>query len=296
MPYSEVDRLLVEGELVAGPDGPRRVWPTQRKLAERYGVAPSLVGAYASRHNCARRKAMFQAKAAVPPHVPEAPSTFAAPAEVLVAPAALAPALPEVAGALEVKGAPGRPRKGSRHIPYEQIDRLLVFGEVQQLEDGSTTVEYPSCRQLAARYDVAHSLIVAYAKRHECMRRREEVKERIAVRTHEKLLEMRARAPGVTREDVLRMIDTYLLQFEKALQEGRVRCDNAADLNTILRLREFLYGGADSRKEVHNSISLEVLQERHAQMLREAREARPELTGCIDIYRQESDSEDAPED
>ena len=100
----------------------------------------------------------------------------------------------------------------------------------------------------------------------------------------------------LSNEDVLRLIDTYLLQFEKALQEGRVRFDNPADFATMVRLREFLYGRADSRKDVHNPFSLEALQERHAQMLREAREATPEMAGYIDIDGQESNSEEAPED
>jgi hypothetical protein len=40
--------LLVEGELVAGADGAEtRVWPSQREVAKRFKVAPSLVAAFA---------------------------------------------------------------------------------------------------------------------------------------------------------------------------------------------------------------------------------------------------------
>ena len=66
--------------------------------------------------------------------------------------------------------------------------------------------------------------------------------------------------------------------FEQALDEGRVRFDNPADFNTMLRLKEFTKGNADSRAEVHASLSLESLQARHRQMMRTV-EATPEERG-----------------
>ena len=72
----------------------------------------------------------------------------------------------------------GRPRKGKApRVPYEELDRILVFGEVVECEGGEgTTVQFPSYRTLAARFGVSHSLIAQYAKKHNCMRRREEAK------------------------------------------------------------------------------------------------------------------------
>ena len=163
----------------------------------------------------------------------------------------------------------GRPRKvdGPR-VPYDEIDKLLVHGEVVPTEAGKgTAVVYPSHRELARRYGCSHSLIATYSKKHDCLRRRTEAKARVAVKADQKLVELRATALALSKDDALRMIDTYLVGFEKALGEGRVRYDNPTDFNTMLRLKEFILGGADSRQEIHAALSLEDLQARHKQML-----------------------------
>jgi len=171
----------------------------------------------------------------------------------------------------------GRPRKADGPgVSYEEVDRLLVFGEVVATEDGeNTTVIYPSYRELARRFGVSHSLIAQYSRKHNCLRRREETKARVAAKADQKLVEMRARAVALSKDDALRMIDTYLVGFEQALGEGRVRFDNPTDFNTMLRLKEFILGGADSRQEIHAALSLEDIQARHQRMLRAAREASP---------------------
>jgi hypothetical protein len=55
----------------------------------------------------------------------------------------------------------GRPRKGEpQRIPYAELHKLLVFGEVVDGEDGGgPVISYPSYRELARRYGVCHSVI-----------------------------------------------------------------------------------------------------------------------------------------
>jgi hypothetical protein len=177
----------------------------------------------------------------------------------------------------------GRPRKGAPpRIPYEELDRILVFGEVVPCEDGeNTTVAYPSYRDLARRFGVSHSLVAQYAKKHNCMRRREEAQARVAARADQKLIELRAGAIAMSKVDALRIIDSYLAGFEKALAEGRVRFDNPGDFNTMLRLKEFIQGGADSRQEIHAALSLEELQSRHRRMLQTFEASSPALRGVV---------------
>ena len=191
----------------------------------------------------------------------------------------------------------GRPKKGEGpRIPYSELDRVLVFGEVVECDDGKgTTVVYPSYRDLGRRYGVSHSLIADFAKKHNCMRRREVAQARIAEKTDQKLIEMRAQSLAMSKDDELRIIDTYLAGFEKALSEGRVRFDNPADFNTMVRLKEFVQGGADSRQEVHAVLSLEELQVRHRRMMKsiEANQTAEldEVTaagGVLDVGEQES--------
>ena len=164
----------------------------------------------------------------------------------------------------------GRPAKGDPpRVPYEELDRILVFGEVVTCEDGdSTTVQYPSYRDLARRYGVCNSVIARYSKKHNCMRRREQAKARVAVETDKKLVDLRSTAIALSRDDELRIIDSYLAGFEGALAEGRVRFDNPTDFNTMVRLKEFIQGGADSRQEIHAALSLEDIQTRHRRMMK----------------------------
>ncbi len=288
MPYHEADRLLVEGELVVGVDGTEtRVWLSQRDVAKRFDVAPSLVAAFAKQHRCVERKAAFQAGKIIEPITlkeKESAPVVAEPAPAQAVPAAAAESTP-VSVPSEPKRKPGRPRKAEAPlISYEELDRLLVFGEVNVLENGATTTVYPSYRQLAERYGVAPSVIASYAKSHNCLRRREETTTRVAIRTEDKLIELRAEAIAVGEDRLVKMIDNFLLNFEKALEEGRVRSDNPTDVNTLARLKAFILGGADSRQEVRAILSLDSLQERYARMLRDQREATGDMSGVIDVH------------
>lgn len=179
----------------------------------------------------------------------------------------------------------GRPAKGDPpRVPYEELDRILVFGEVVTCEDGeSTTVQYPSYRDLAQRYGVCNSVIARYAKKHSCLRRREQTQARIAAETDKKLVDLRSTAIAMSREDELRIIDTYLAGFEGALADGRVRFDNPTDFNTMVRLKEFIQGGADSRQEIHAALSLEDIQARHRRMLKTVEGASSMETGEADL-------------
>jgi hypothetical protein len=166
----------------------------------------------------------------------------------------------------------GRPRKAEPpRIPWDEVDALLVFGEAVPCADGvSQATRYPSYRDLGVRYGCASSVICDYSVKHNCLRRRAENELRTKVKADQKVVELRATAIAFARDDEIRVIDTYLAGFEKALAEGRVRFDNPSDFNTMMRLKSFLLGGADSRQEVTATLSLESLQARHRQMLRGA--------------------------
>jgi hypothetical protein len=187
---------------------------------------------------------------------------------------------------------PGRPLKidGPR-FPQQEVDRLLVFGELVDPGDGTgPVVVYPSYRELAQRYDVSHSVIAEYARKHNCLRRREQAQARVEARTDEKLIELRATAIAVSKDDTLRIIDAYLLGFEKAIADGRVRFENPSDFNTMVRLKQFIEGGADSRQEIHATLSLESLQARHKQMLQGGMAATAAERGDRDHVPQASGS------
>jgi hypothetical protein len=294
----EVARLLVEGVVVVADGvGELRRLPSQRELAKQYGVAHSLVSRIAKKHYCARRHEEYRAAHPEPFEAYErwraAQGGEAAAVSSSADSQAAAPDAFEGAGgagpavSVPPRRKPGKPaRRDSPNVPWNEVDRLLVLGEVVELPDGTTTTRYPTMRELARKYGVCHSLVVRYAQDHHCERRRETAQERLIAKTEEKVLEMRATAAAVTKDDVLRIIDKFLLKFEKALDEDRVRYDVAADFNTMTRLKEFIMGGADSRQETTTVFTLEMLQDRHARMLRDIRSITPAEMGVVETCGQ----------
>jgi hypothetical protein len=162
----------------------------------------------------------------------------------------------------------GRPKKGEGpRISYQVLDRLLVMGEEVQTEGGQVAVAYPTYRAIARRFGVSHSLVSDYSKKHNCLGRRAVAETRVAEKVASKLVELRAHAIAVNREDTVKIIDEFLIEFDKALREGRVRVDNPSDFNLMVRLKEFILGGADSRQEIRGALSLEEIQKRHRELL-----------------------------
>ncbi len=174
---------------------------------------------------------------------------------------------------------PGRPKKeDGPSFPREELDRLLVHGEEVETDDGeSTTVHYPSYRELAERFNISRSLVARYSQQHNCMNRRKQARKRAQALADTKLIELRADELAVSKDDQIRMIDKFLVEFEEALAQGRVRADNPSDFNTMCRLREYLLGGADSRPQVIDGMpSLEELQQRYKEMMDTWERSTPE--------------------
>ena len=183
----------------------------------------------------------------------------------------------------------GRPPKSAGRVwPVEEVDQLLVHGEIVECASGNGhTVNYPSYRELAERFGISDSVIAKYSKDHNCLNRRRAEVERVRVQADQHLTRLRAQSIAITKEETVRIIDRYTEEFLKALDEGRVRTDNPADFNTMIRLKEFMMGGPDSRTEVHAKLTLDTLQERHRQMMQVVAVA-PEVRG--ELPRSESRS------
>jgi hypothetical protein len=175
----------------------------------------------------------------------------------------------------------GRPRNADRPvIPWEEVDRLLVFGEtVRDEETGRETVRYPSLRDLGRRYGVSGALIGRYSVQHRCMERREENSARERISFEQKVIEKLAEARAMSTAEAIAIVDGYAQSFRNALDEGRVRADSASDFNTMMRLKEFLEGKAESRHEVHGVITLEQMQERHRALRAQLESLDPAITG-----------------
>jgi hypothetical protein len=81
--------------------------------------------------------------------------------------------------------------------------------------------------------------------------------------------------------EAIEIIDGYMQSFRQAMEEGRVRTDSASDFNTMMRLKAFLEGKADSRQEVQGVITLEQMQERHRALRAQLESLDPAITGEV---------------
>ena len=177
----------------------------------------------------------------------------------------------------------GRPRNTDRLVvPWEEVDQLLVFGEkVRDEETGHETIRYPSYRELGRRYGVSGSLIARYSSQRQCMERREENRVRQQIRFEQKVIEKCTEARAISAAEAVAIVDDYIRRFREALDGGRVRADGASDFNTMMRLKAFLEGKADSRQEVHGMITLEDMQARHRALRAQLESLDPAVTGEV---------------
>lgn len=179
----------------------------------------------------------------------------------------------------------GRPKRADAPVvPWDQVDRLLVFGEpARDPRTGQEGVKFPSLAELAKRFGVSRNLIWRYADRAKCFQRREEARLKTQARFEQKVIEQAANTRAAASADVSKLVDDVIGSFRKAFDEGRVRVDSASDLDRLIRLKELLGGRADSRGELHGHVSLEAIQARHRQLRGQVEAMSPELAGTSEV-------------
>jgi hypothetical protein len=175
----------------------------------------------------------------------------------------------------------GRPRRADAPlVDWNEVDRLLVFGEVVKDKlAGHEETRFPSLSELGERYGVSRNRIWQYSKKASCLRRREEARLKIQERYEQKVVEKIARSRALATADVVEVVDDYILGFKQALAEGKVRFDSVGDLDRLVRLKELMLGNADTRTELRAGLTLEGLQERHQHLRGQIYELTPQLAG-----------------
>jgi hypothetical protein len=92
----------------------------------------------------------------------------------------------------------GRPKSADAPIiPWHEIDKALVFGEViQDAKSGREMVKFPSIAVLAKRYGCSRTLIWRFASRSRCYARREEARLKTQDTYERKVIEKLASTAG----------------------------------------------------------------------------------------------------
>jgi len=194
---------------------------------------------------------------------------------------AMPPAAAPDSPAAKPKRKKGRPKRADAPIvPWDLADKALVFGErVVDPTNGQEGVRFPSLAELAERYGVSRNRVWQYANKAGCFRRREAALLKTQTAYERKVIESVSGARALAAEDVVRVVDAFVLGFERELADGKVRTDSAADLDRLVRLKELLLGRSDSRSELHGELSLAAIQERHRKLRGQVDGMTAELTG-----------------
>jgi hypothetical protein len=155
----------------------------------------------------------------------------------------------------------GRPK--GRHDPdinWEAIEADYVWGEtISKREDGTYVRKYPTLVQIGDKHGISKSLVHYYAKKHGWEDRR----LRAISTTKEEFDKEMSKSRARETVEAMEVLDEWLLAFAENVRLKKVRADSIGDLNTVVRLKQFLKGDADSRSEQKVVVSLETLQARH---------------------------------
>jgi hypothetical protein len=178
----------------------------------------------------------------------------------------------------------GRPRgRTDPTIDWPAIEKLFVFGEPPTkdailLGAKPESFHFPSWRALATKFGVHHSLIQQRAKRYNWRELRERYQSDHAAEFSKQV----AHARACEAEELSAILDTWMRRFGEAVSKGGVRADALADFNVAVRLRAFLRGEAEGKTEVKQVLSIEGLQERHADRRKLAQAAEDLGAGALD--------------
>jgi hypothetical protein len=161
----------------------------------------------------------------------------------------------------------GRPRTGADAYPTETVDALLVFGEPSvHPQSGVPCVRYPSIREIAKRFNVSHTTIAEYARRKNCVKRRQELQARTQAKAEQHMAETRAKSIAVTQADCGHMIGELFACFAEHLHEKKIRFDSVRDFAEIYRMHQAFIASTKVEGANLGSLSLEVLQRAHKEI------------------------------
>jgi hypothetical protein len=175
----------------------------------------------------------------------------------------------------------GRPR-GGRAVGenWDEAEKLFIRGEIVTTKSGPAR-EYPSLRQIAQRTGVVLSSLHDRSKRLDWLGQRARYNDTFG----EELHQAAAKRDASKAIDAVAVIDLFLEKVLEALKSGKFRVDSMADVDKAIRLRAFLLGDVESRKETRTA---DVTLERLQQVFESHRQRRAQLgdTGGVVVEGQ----------
>jgi len=162
----------------------------------------------------------------------------------------------------------GRPKGGfNAAIDWTLAERLYVEGELTDHQDGTRRI-FPSVSTIARRSGTSKANLLARAARYKWAIKRREfnsvTSDEREVTSAEAHVDRPAKPRKKSTPSPEEILTEYIGQFADAVEKGMCRLDTVADLDRAVRLLAFVRGQAESVSQVRQTISLEVMQEKHS--------------------------------
>ena len=132
--------------------------------------------------------------------------------------------------------------------------------------------------ELRIRHKTSQFAIRRIIEKGNCRERKVEAMRKVREQTDIDMIKLHVDSQLTARTKVIAMIDEYIEEFGKRLKLGKVKFE-PADLDRLVRLREFLSGSAESRTE--NVVTLQAVQNARSLMDKKTVALPPELSGAV---------------
>lgn len=160
------------------------------------------------------------------------------------------------------------PPRFKKYTPEDMqtLERLLVYGIRDSNASGGLGWKYPTYEEIGAKLGMSKGYISQIVRKNNIVARREAVRrERARIinpsgQDIDAILDDPSNMSGLTADQAVRVANNYIAKFGQALAENKVDVTNPIHFERMVRLRSFLKGDADSRRETKVVISMEDLQ------------------------------------
>ena len=267
--WSQIHDLLVYGEIRVEDGLPVVRWPSYRDLDTRNLASRTVVGVYATKNDIQKKRLeacdkfsdeeLFEINRSAgriwAPDLESLPDCLVRQTDGSFAPVGYVPPVRRTQSQLV----------SINDLPREEIARLLVHGE-PVVEDGACTRRYPSQSELARRYNTYRQAIRRFWEDDNCEQRREDARLIYQRNLDQELVDLHVKHEVDQTKRQVSIIDRYVERFEANVDNLRV--DNVVDFDRLVRLRQTLTGGVESRTETRSTVvTLQAVQTAHQKFL-----------------------------
>lgn len=165
-------------------------------------------------------------------------------------------------------------------IDWDLAESFYVQGEIiiEKTRHGDLERKKPSLKDVAMRFGCPVSTLHYQSKKRKWQEKRE-TWERMAAK---EVSEAVAKARALSFAEGAAILDAWLLKFEQAVKEDKVRFDSISDFNTALRLKAFIEAQGSNAADTNSEVTLADLQRKHKEQRARGEQTSRAMTGVLE--------------